>query len=352
MWGSLRLFSGTVCVGSVAGAVSWGLIMQSNNFDYEGQSGRGTPRHHYTLAASQARWLTAFLIFYSFEFLFLVVSKLALLGRLATNAAQRSQAEMTGMSEVRGKWLSERALPIVYRVMAAAVVIGSVAGMVSNAVAAAYEDQVARLHDQAAAACDPAGKDTTQSLEYKQPTSKFQASAYSARSIQFMSEAVTLLLVSLAFVAIVSWSVVIFRMVERFANRALTDSPNHNSKSRDELRLEGMVNATMHAAAEQRRRLTAACIIVLLTFPARAVFDLLFAYSAFNAPRNLACAVCESCQTDQHLIHTWLSYTPAFQPVVVALSSPLPLTWSLWLITKAHSRAQSISLEMQRMNLD
>ena len=327
--------------------------MQSHNFDYEGQSSRGTPRQHYTLHAAEARWLSAFRIFYSFEFLFLVVSKLVLLGRLATNAELSSQAEVTGMSEVRGKWLSGRALPIVYRVMAVAVVIGSVVGMVANVVAAAYADQVARLHDQAAAACDSAGKDTTQSLEYKRLTSKVQSSANTAQSIQFMSEAVTLLLVSVAFVAIVSWSVVLFRMVERFANRALTALPNHNSKARDELRLEGIVNDTMHAAAEQRRRLTAACIIVLLTFPARAVFDLLSAYSAFNEPpRNLACDVCGSCQTDQHLIHTWLLYTPAFQPIVVALSSPLPLTWSLWLVTKAHSQAQSISSNMQRMGLD
>ena len=349
--GWLGLFSGMVCVGSVAGAVTWGASMQSNNLDYEGQSSRGTRRQHYTLHAAEARWSVAFLIFYSFEFLCLVVSKLMLLGRLATNAAQSSQSEMSGMSGVRRAWLSGRALPIVYRVMAGAVVVGSVVGMVANAVAAAHNDQVARLHDQAAAACDSAGKDTSQSLEFKQPTSKAQASADSARSVQFMSEAVTLLLVSVAFVAIVSWSVVLFRLMERLANRALITPSNRYNIRQDELRLEGIVNDTMHAAAEQRRRLTGACIIVLLTFPARAVFDTLSAYSAFNDPRNLACDVCSPCQTDQHLIHTWLSYTPAFQPVVVALSSPLPLTWSLYLITKAHSRLQLIDVDVQPAGL-
>ena len=47
-----------------------------------------------------------------------------LLGRLATNATQSLQAEVTEMSSMRRKWLSARALPTVYRVMAGAVVVG------------------------------------------------------------------------------------------------------------------------------------------------------------------------------------------------------------------------------------
>jgi uncharacterized protein (DUF983 family) len=47
-----------------------------------------------------------------------------LLGRLATNATQSLQAEVTEMSRIRRKWLSARALPNVYRVIAGAVVVG------------------------------------------------------------------------------------------------------------------------------------------------------------------------------------------------------------------------------------
>ena len=103
-----------------------------------------------------------------------------------------------------------------------------------------------------------------------------------------------------------------------------------------------IVDDTMRAAAEQRRRLVAACIIVLITFPARAVFDVLHAYSAFNDP-SICSDVCGECQTDRRLIHEWLNYTPEFQPIVVALSSPLPLTISLWLVSTAHARARAIA---------
>jgi len=110
-----------------------------------------------------------------------------------------------------------------------------------------------------------------------------------------------------------------------------------------------IVDDTMHAAAEQRRRLTAACIVVLITFPARAAFDFLFAYSNFNVEYNAACAPCDSCQSNQFLVDLWLTYTPEFQPIVVALSSPLPLTVSLWIITTAHARALDISLNVKAM---
>ena len=83
-----------------------------------------------------------------------------LLERLAANATHSSQAVVTEMSGVRRRWLSARALPNVYRVMAGAVIVGSVVGMVSDTVAGAYNVQAALLADQAAVACNAAGNDT------------------------------------------------------------------------------------------------------------------------------------------------------------------------------------------------
>ena len=172
-WGQLGLFSGMVCVGSVVGAVAWAAFVQRHAFLYEAHVRVGViPQQGYMLYASSFRFLAVFIVLNGVEFLCLIMCKIMLLGRLA---AQSSQADVMEMSGVRRRWLSARALPNVYRVMAGAVVVGSVVGMVANAVAAAHNDQVARLHDQAAAACDSAGKDTSQSLEFKQPTSKAQA---------------------------------------------------------------------------------------------------------------------------------------------------------------------------------
>jgi hypothetical protein len=46
-------------------------------------------------------------------------------------------------------------------------------------------------------------------------------------------------------------------------------------------------------------------------------------------------------------VRAWLAFTPEFQPLVVALSSPVPLTLSLWLITAAHTRALALQANMR-----
>ena len=99
-----------------------------------------------------------------------------------------------------------------------------------------------------------------------------------------------------------------------------------------------VVEHTQKAAAEQRRRLVAACAIVIFSFPARAAFDLLNAYSKLRDPYNPACGYCGACQSQQFLANVWLNYTPQLQPIVVALCSPLPLMWSLWLMMSKWER--------------
>ncbi len=348
-WAQLGLFSGMVCVGSVAGAVAWGANMQSIAFFYESNVPGVIPQQSYTLYASSSRFSAVFVIFYSFEFLSLIMCKLMLLGRLATNAAQSSQADVTEMSGVRRRWLtvSGRTLPNVYRVTAGAVVVGGVVGMVANSVVAAYSVQGALLGDEAAAACDAAGNYTDSSLALINAANAIAAKAGTAVSVQSSSEALTLLLVSIAFFVIVSWSVALYRMLERVAGRMLVSVNNSRGMPPSEADAARTVADTMQTAAvEQRRRLTASCVIVLITFPARAAFDLLGAYASFNDPFNPACGPCDPCQSTRFLIAAWLNFTPEFQPIVVAVSSPLTLTLSLWLLTKAVARARLIAVAL------
>ena len=347
-WGQLGWFSGMVCVGSVAGAVAWGASMQSNAFFYEAAVPGVTPQQIYTLYASAGRFNAVLCIFYGLEFLCLIISKLMLLGRLAANATQSSQAVVTEMSGVRRRWLSARALPNVYRVMAGAVVVGGVLGMVADIVAGVYFVQTGLLADQAAVACDAAGNDTNSSLALSNAASAINTKAGTASSVQSISEALTLLLVSIAFLVIVSWSVALFRLSEREAARALQSVNGRGNIRPSEANAARIVADAMQAAAEHRRRLTAACVIVLITFPARSALDLLLAYADFNALYNPACGTCDSCQSNQVLINNWLTYTPEFQPIVVAVSSPLPLTLSLWLVTKAHARVRLIAADVER----
>ena len=102
-----------------------------------------------------------------------------------------------------------------------------------------------------------------------------------------------------------------------------------------------VVQDSKQAAAEQRRRLVAGCVIIMVSFPVRVLYDIMAAYGDVGA-RNPSCGLCDSCQSERWLVATWLNYTPEIQPLVIAFSSPLPLGVSLWLITSAHRRAQTI----------
>ena len=55
--------------------------------------------------------------------------------------------------------------------------------------------------------------------------------------------------------------------------------------------------------------------------------------------RSADCAACAACNPDALLINEWFNYTPELQPIVVALSSPLPLLLCLCQLTKVQAQA-------------
>ena len=353
MWAQLGWFSGLVCAGCVAGSVAWAANMQNNAFFYyESKAHDISRRQRYTLQASAQRWFAAFFLLYDVEFMCLIMAKLIMLGRLSTNSSRSLQVHQPNESGGRGERASRGALARVYRVTAAAVVICSAVGMVAKAVAGAMYVLVAELADQAAAACDAQGNDTNSSLALFQQSYDMLTKAENPYAVQAILEAVALLLISTAYLILVPLSVVMFRRAERDGAHALLAVASRTSAGHQGIEAAtAIVDETIQAAAEQRRRLVMACVVVLITFPARAAYDLLRAYTAFNDPTNPACGTCDRCQSDRWLVQEWLNYTPEFQPIVVALSSPLPLLVSLWIITGAHAQAYAISLSILRARL-
>jgi hypothetical protein len=364
MWPLLGWFSSMLCVGSVAGCVAWGASSQANAIYYEQfQPVKPLTRaQFYTLAASYNNWNTVFYFFGGIEFLCLIIAKLLLLGRLGSNALRSLRDEVPGMGAVRTAWRGGRALPMLYKVFAAAVALCSAVGMAACFAAGAYNSQHARLAYQAAAACDPLGGETDASRLFVPAFDDALSHRYTCLAVQSGSEAVALVLVSCAYLLIVTLSVAIFRQAEKVASGALvTLQPSSASMTA----AIAVVDDSMHAAAEQRRRVTLACVIVLISFPCRVAFDLLQAYSAFDVHYNTLCpSPCGECQTNQYVllsfpqcffgnnldmyvVKAWLLYTPEFQSVVFALSSPLPLTLSMWLITAAHTRALALHANMR-----
>jgi len=349
MWPQLGWFSGLVFAGSVAGAVAWVAEMQSNTFEFESTSLGVTSQRFYNLDASSDRWYAIFFIFYELEFMCLIIPKLMLLSRLSNSSVRGQQ------NKVPLKFGCNRGT--VYILMVSSVVLFGVVAMVALYESAVFYLQAALILDQASAACDTHGHDTNLSLALFRENVLKSATARTALSVQSVFEALVLLVISVAFAIRVAMSVAAFRGAERAALDALADASGRGETA--ELRRQtrqtaaalDIVNDTMRIAAEQRRRLVAACLIVLIAFPVRAAYDLLQALANFAEPLNPACGDCESCQSDRYLIHKWLIYTPEFQPIVVALSSPLPLVVSLWLITSAHAQAFAISLSVLRARL-
>ena len=216
------------------------------------------------------------------------------------------------------------------------------------------------LLETAASQCDAQGRDTTASLALYDQSNVFVTKTGTALAVQAVCEAIALLLVAFSFLVLVTWSVAKYRLAEKMSastlqslNGQLNISESEVSSVFAEADYRGkadafvkmdtdmavkVVGGTLKTASEQRRRLISACILVFITFPARAAFDLLNAYSSFNDPYNPDCSSCGPCQTLQNLIFTWLQYTPEFQPVSVALSSSLPLAWSLWLMMSPWER--------------
>jgi len=355
MWAQLGWFSGLVCVGSVAGAVAWGANMQANSFRNESSVPGISERQRLAALASSARWQTVFFVFYPIEFLCFIVAKLMLMNRLASNAARSLQthAHAQEQGDGRSDRVSVGALVRVYRVIAAAVVTCSVGIMVAEYVASAFSSQLAHTSDQAAASCDQQGRQTATCSSYVLQIIDIASKQANAHSVEAVLETATLLLITAAYLVLVPLSVALFRRSERVGALALVAvaARTHAGDGRIEA-AAAIVDETITAAVQQRRRLVIACFVVLITFPARVVFELMFAYAAFNDPANPTCkGLCEPCQSNRFLMLLWLAYTPEFQPFVVALSSPLPLFVSLWIITGAHAQAYAISLNILRARL-
>jgi hypothetical protein len=363
MWPLLGWFSGLLCVGSLAGCWAWGAATQSNALIWEQFEPGNTRVQYYTFSASYNRWSTAFYISNGLEFLCLIITKLLLLGRLARDATRIFRDEEQEMGGVRASWRDGRALPMVYAVLASVVTLCSAVGMAAYTAAGVYNSQISRLNDAAAAACDPLGNDTNSSRLFAPEIDDMITLRYDCLAVQSVSEATSLLLISGMYLVLVTLSVSIFRQAEKVAARALVATQTNSSST---TAAAAIVGDAMCAAAEQRRRLTLACVVVLISFPCRIAFDLLQAYATFDVQFNSLCpSPCGTCQSNQYVrrslpaallcnivnmyvVRAWILYTPEFQPLVVALSSPLPLTVSLWLITAAHTRALALQAAVQQ----
>ncbi len=361
----LGWFSGLMCAGSVAGAVAWGASMPAYALDYEAFAPDVTAQQRHALAASANRFFTVFCILYPVEFLCLIMAKVILLGRLSNHASHNYSPQEWHPDDGVGAChcIGEYALEKLHRAISKAVALVSAAGALALFVAAAYFVKSAVMLDQAAAACDAQGNATISSRSLNKDANNLVVTAGDAIAVQAVLEAIVLVVMCFAYTVFIPVCVSIFSRTERRLIRILgqieykldhsvvflpaqyNPQSAHGAVADTEIRMrcdeaKELLRSTLAEATAQRRRFVSACAIVLLTFFLRASFDLLYAYAHVDSSLNSdpVCGQCDPCQSDRWLIKLWLDYTPEFQVIVVALSSPLPLVVSLWLMMTKEDR--------------
>lgn len=275
MWPLLGRFSGFMCIGSLAGAVAWGTIMQSNDLYYDAEVAGSaiSCQQFYSLHASANRYLAVFFVTYGLEFICLIIPKLSLLDRLTNDAMRSSKVRTSGpdaldaLDALDGVPTSRCAclLPFFYRTVSIVARFLSAVGLIAKVAGAVFEFQSADEFDYAASSCNSSGA-------HRNATSLLVDQANLAAAIQSSSEAVTLLITSLAFCILVPLSVTSFRRAESVAAHALL-SADRDRVDRKTQRARTVVEDTMGAVAEQRQRLVTACLVVLVTFVTRAAYD-------------------------------------------------------------------------------
>ena len=377
MWVQLGWFSGLVCAGSVAGAVAWGAYMQGNALQYEAKAPTATAQQFFALLASSNRWNAVYYIFYPVEFLCLIMAKVMLLGRLSNHASHNYNSQEWHPDDGVGAChcIGEYALETLHRAISKAVALASVAGVLALVVAAVYCVKAAGVaDDQAAAACDDAqGNATNLCTALLNDAVNFASIAGDAAAVQAVLEAIVLVVMCAAYTVFIPVCVSMFGRAERRLIRILgqieykldhsevllpaqyNPQAARGAAAGAEIRMrcdkaKELLRSTLAAAMAQRRRFVGACSIVLVTFFLRASFDLLRAYANIDNQYNPLCGRCDPCQSDRFLIATWLDYTPEFQSIVVALSSPLPLVVSLWLMMTKEDRMLLVLLVFPAAN--
>ncbi len=296
MWPLLGRFNALVCIGSIAGVIAWVgymhttiILINIERFQYNlaGMS----PHESYTLYASFARSLSVFYVPYAIEFACLIASKLLLLLRLTSIIARGAQTQGVNTAT---------AVPKAFLVIAAAVVLCSFGGMGAYFTASVYHAQIAESFDSAAAACDSSGNNTNASLAFASEGHNLFTKSYTLASIENVFEALALLVTSAAFVVAVAASVSALSRAEHVASSALLSAQYRSTVSLNHARRNAIAVAimddTIHASINQRRRLVAACVVILVTFIVRATFNLFQTVAFFSDPQNPACSPCAPCQ--------------------------------------------------------
>jgi hypothetical protein len=235
--------------------------------------------------------------------------------------------------------------------------------ILARVVAAAFSIEVAKLYDEAAAACNAEGTDTRSDADDEiwvvaQITAfdKVNKPLAASRVI----EAAVLVLTAGAFLLFFPACIVMFRRVERRLDVIIHEmslrsdlgtvflpyefSPAAANGARIQVEMQvvegrAFLGRLKSAAAEQGMRFFLCLLLVLAAMVVRASFAVFTVVASIDSTRNLSCDFCGSCQSVRYIMGQWYGKSPELFPFVVSTCSTLPLMLSLWLMMTKEDRA-------------
>jgi hypothetical protein len=175
VWKDLRLFSGWMCAGCVAGVVTFSLFLQWRSFEYASLSRSITRRQFYELQAALHRCFTAFNVFYPAHLLCVIFAMSTLLRRVSDHAShpyyntardhvsdgRRSSYKRFDCRDCFGQY----ALFYWVRSLHSIALTLCALNIAARAAAAGFTAEAAALLERAAAATAPGGGETDISHE-------------------------------------------------------------------------------------------------------------------------------------------------------------------------------------------
>ena len=303
LWSLYGWFTALVVVGSVFAIATWLTWMQClSNFYRSNQYERSDPARWMSLTAVAYSMRPAFTACYPIAFFCISVAKLLVFDRLSDFAE----------SSASGTWVAGK------RAVFAVVVIGNVVGLAGNFSAAALFQNAATLFTSAAVSF--AANNTILDVDgnkYRTLGLQQAEQAFTVESVQALSEVTVLIFIVVAI------------LVAAIACAGIIRA-----------RLLG-VNSASAAAAEGRSimlRIAITSAVVFFAFSLRAVFSTMFAIAYMLQDTASACSSdqnkCDpACFNIYTLILRWMFYTPHFEILVDAVSSPLALLVAMWGMT-------------------
>ncbi len=368
IWNELGRFSGWMCVGCLAGSVSFAARLRGNIFRYDSEiPGRNTQNQFYELRALFERHLIATGFFYSLTFLCTMHCMCMLLIRVSDHASHRYYNQARDNESVRktddgGRFdlrdfFGQYFLYKLVRRIQKLVLLLCLLTTLARFPLFAFRAEAASLYDQAAAACDAQGQDTPDSLSLFSEALMFRQKKDTAAAVARIFESVVLLIMTLSFLLFFPICIIMFRRVALRLTSIINEMDHRpdngdvflpfefspegqsvddaSSSVREQISMQAgkartFLKTLRKRADSQSLRYSIGLLLTLLALFAYLLLAVFVAVaSADTLEKTKGCGKCDVCQEVSQLMLVWYNNNPELFPMFTCICLALSLMFAI-----------------------